>query len=669
EKPTKELNTAFVTLASVYKRWVEQQGIEQSTFPAFLETMQRYFDDKVIFLSPSRGARYYVSYVDGSKCSVERIDGNEPIEITESRYEARTEFVNESGGSVKREKFDATVAVQMAMIQGARLGLAANQKHIVRFRDFSEAAGHLKDLVLNISSPQLYKPAILKLIVDAVASGDLNENKFQFDWLSPRFISFFKRLGRDVDEQQLAEGFGRLAKDMFWVLAHKDPNVEISSDKPTPAQIRERISHASLQEPYWRVLQTPKFRQLLVDAICKKWPSVIGEVAVEPTNENLQDAIETLFKSISDAGFVYQPWQIATYVTALRTKPFVILAGVSGTGKSKLPKLVSDLTSGAMKRVSVRPDWTDSSEVLGYLDLQNNFRPGAVIQAASNASQNGADYHVCLVDEMNLARVEHYFAEVLSTIEDRHQADGGGFESTRLLTQELPTKFANWQHQILPANFGIVGTVNMDESSHGFSRKVLDRAFTIELSEVELGLESVSSTKSEPAIADWPIGFWHCKATRLSQVNWSTATFKQHAEKAIDLLQELNHCLVHSQLQVGYRTRDEVVLFLLNAEEVKNTFRTRDDQPVDPLDLAILMKILPRVVGGSSAIRRTLGGLLGVTLAGSPLSESEADAAVATWDGAGRPNAIPDAQYARSCSRLCLMWERLRLEGYTSFWL
>jgi 5-methylcytosine-specific restriction endonuclease McrBC GTP-binding regulatory subunit McrB len=347
----------------------------------------------------------------------------------------------------------------------------------------------------------------------------------------------------------------------------------------------------------------------------------------------------------------------------------VILAGISGTGKSKLPELVSRLTSGNCVRVSVRPDWTDSSEVLGYIDLNDRFRPGRVLQLAHDAQMDPARYHVCLIDEMNLARVEHYFAEVLSAIEDRRPAANGWFETTALVAQKLPSDSIDWQEQVIPGNLGIVGTVNMDESSHGFSRKVLDRAFTIELSEVDLSLDANTSGDSNPSSVNWSNEYWKSAASRISEIDLSKPSNRMIAEKATSLLQEINRSLVHCQLQIGYRTRDEVVLFMIHAEEIRDLFRTRSGERVDPLDLAVMMKILPRLVGGSNAIRQTLLGLLGVAVEGQPFAtEDKATLVVDKWVSDERPDLVDAAKLPRSAARLCLMWKRLE-DGYTSYWL
>jgi hypothetical protein len=141
------------------------------------------------------------------------------------------------------------------------------------------------------------------------------------------------------------------------------------------------------------------------------------------------------------------------------------------------------------------------------------------------------------------------------------------------------------------------------------------------------------------------------------------------AERATSLLQDINRSLIHSQLQVGYRTRDEVILFLINADELHELFRTRSGEAVDPLDLAIMMKILPRLVGGSHSIRQTLMGLLGVAVEGKPfVEEDETNKVVDKWTGEGRPDLVEGAKLPRSAARLCLMWKRLE-DGYTSYWL
>lgn len=389
------------------------------------------------------------------------------------------------------------------------------------------------------------------------------------------------------------------------------------------------------------------------------------------TNGEGNDRVERLLMNIAAQGYTFEPWQIAAYVAALRTKPFVILAGVSGTGKSKLPALISQATGGNYRLIPVRPDWTDSSDVLGYCDLQGQFKPGALLSIVREAANNPDKHFVCILDEMNLARVEHYFAEVLSQVENRYPDGAGGFISGPLISLDLKEEDAQWGQQVLPPNLAIVGTVNMDESAYGFSRKVLDRAFTLEFSEIHL--ESWENESAEtPDINIWPVELWYPRAINLNGLQKITIEDKQKIEEVIAVLTEVNSVLIQAQLQVGYRVRDEIALFVLHAEEIISSFVNRDglQVQVNPLDLALQMKILPRIIGGSTPVRKVVLQLLGWAVKGSnSISEEDAQIMIDDWGKMGRPTFLADARYPRTAARLCLMWERIITEGFTSYWM
>lgn len=381
------------------------------------------------------------------------------------------------------------------------------------------------------------------------------------------------------------------------------------------------------------------------------------------------EALEAVLEGIAARGFVYEPWQVAAFVTALRTKPLVILAGVTGTGKSRLPALVAEATGGTSHLIPVRPDWTDSAEVLGYVDLQGSFRPGVVLQVARQAALKPERAVVCILDEMNLARVEHYFAELLSRMEDRHPDRRGGFETAPLLDLILPPSAQEWASVGWPPNLLLVGTVNMDESAHAFSRKVLDRAFTLELAEVELARLPRQPEAPPSASVPWPVSAWWPRAHLLAGLSGLSRDEEAALAHVIEVLTAANRILTPAQLQVGYRTRDEVALFVLHAAEVAGAFRTRTGLPVDPLDLALQMKVLPRLQGGSRPVRQAVCALLGWAAEGRTFAEDdEARPLLEAWERDNRPTYLPGMRFPRTAARLCLMWERLLSEGFTSFW-
>ncbi|WP_414839732.1 McrB family protein [Carnobacterium sp. TMP28] len=182
----------------------------------------------------------------------------------------------------------------------------------------------------------------------------------------------------------------------------------------------------------------------------------------------------------------YDEKDLYNFHTAMKTGNLVILAGLSGTGKSKLVKAYGDalkLKEGQSKIVPVRPFWQDDSDFLGYADTINSiYRAGdsGVVDTLIDAQNNTDQMYIICFDEMNLAKVEHYFSQFLSVLEmDNEQ------RKISLYNQDLANRFYNsekYPHEIkIPRNVLFVGTVNLDESTFQFSDKVLDRANVINL--------------------------------------------------------------------------------------------------------------------------------------------------------------------------------------------
>ena len=114
------------------------------------------------------------------------------------------------------------------------------------------------------------------------------------------------------------------------------------------------------------------------------------------------------------------------FYLCLKTKPFVILSGISGTGKSKMVKLFAEALganskNNRFKMIPVKPEWSDSTDLLGYRNIEGNFILGIITSIAYSAIKNPKfPYFICL-DEMNLARVEYYFSDILSLMETRRR--------------------------------------------------------------------------------------------------------------------------------------------------------------------------------------------------------------------------------------------------------
>lgn len=374
------------------------------------------------------------------------------------------------------------------------------------------------------------------------------------------------------------------------------------------------------------------------------------ESAINPEQVRLTKVIDY----IEGLGFTFEPWQVATFVTALRTKPFLILAGISGTGKTKLPQLVADATGAEAVVVPVRPDWTDSSDLLGYERLNGEFVPGQLLTVCERALRNPETQYFFVLDEMNVARVEYYFAEVLSVMENRRRADGAIVSDP--LNRSAPNGAGgdgagtDWSSVYFPPNVSIIGTVNMDETTHGFSRKVLDRAFVLELSDVNLA-DYGTAPEDRPTPVRWTAASWAPTHLRLAEV--ADAQSNPTVVQAVNALVRANEGLQPAQLQVGFRVRDEVSLFCLNAAGSQEHFVDREETLIDPLDLCISMKVLPRLQGGGALLRDVLKDLEGWTSPGrSDSTESESPSG-----------------FRRSNDRVRLMQQRLDQTGFTSYWV
>ncbi|MEM6785488.1 MAG: AAA family ATPase [Bacteroidota bacterium] len=373
-------------------------------------------------------------------------------------------------------------------------------------------------------------------------------------------------------------------------------------------------------------------------------------------------AIESVIAHVKSSGFVFAPYEVASALTALRTKPFLLLAGPTGVGKTALPRLLASATGARHTMVPVQPDWTDAGDTLGYVDLSGRFRPGVLLRAAQRAHDDSHRQHVIVLDEMNVARPEQYLTSVLSHLEEG-KSKALGYASHPLLDSDgVPEP---WASVPLPSNLSVVGTVNIDESTVPFSRKVLDRAFVLEFGTTALHAWEPSHARIEPG-APWPATAWRPRARSLAALTDLTPNERRLVSRTTKTLTEADRLLRPAGFAVGYRTRDEVALFVLHASESPDAFRMDDDTDIGASDLALMAKLLPRLAGGSRAFGEALHGLLGWAVAANP--KSDTTALLDAFARAGRPARFEEARFPFTAARLARMALEWADEGYASFW-
>ena len=376
------------------------------------------------------------------------------------------------------------------------------------------------------------------------------------------------------------------------------------------------------------------------------------------------------------------------YITAIKSKPFLLLAGISGTGKSRIVRELAracwDVDSAEynahkpknFEMVQVKPNWHDSSELIGYVSRIDGVRyvVGPFLKFMVKAIQDpNTPYFLCL-DEMNLAPVEQYFAEFLSVVESRKVDKDGNVVTDPLVDYSSTEEYKSLIDQLfcddaerkayltevggkrltIPQNLIVVGTVNMDETTFSFSRKVLDRAMTIEMNKVDLmaGLTNRHENIGKIEFADI-IG----KAVEGVDVY---AAHKGMCDRAIGYLESINATLDKTPFKVAYRTRNELLLYVVNNLSWKTDDELEDFVIARALDEITCMKILTRIEGDETKVSANFLDNLGNAIK-SGLVEIDKDLLQANKSHKG------DAYQPISLDKLDEMKERLK-SGYTSFW-
>lgn len=360
-----------------------------------------------------------------------------------------------------------------------------------------------------------------------------------------------------------------------------------------------------------------------------------------------KEAIHQIRDYIGARGFTYKDELIENFFLSLKSKPFVILAGTSGTGKTRLVKLFAEAIGAEYKLVSVRPDWSDGSDLFGHYDLNGKFIEGPVCECFKLAYEKPNKSVFLCLDEMNLARVEYYLSDFLSVIESREKiADG------RIIT----TPIAQYEDGI-PDNLYIIGTVNMDETTFPFSKKVLDRANTIEFSYVDL-IPSFDISYVIPEKLQLPNSFLRTEYLVLSR---DCIGEQEYVREICAELQKINEILVKANAHVGYRVRDEIVFYMLN-NKVEGELLTYDEA----FDNEIMQKILPRIQGSSASVKDMLCELFKICAADHEQKNGDTDSE--------KMRKILDdtsinCRYRKSAEKLELMIRRFEEDGFTSYWL
>lgn len=415
------------------------------------------------------------------------------------------------------------------------------------------------------------------------------------------------------------------------------------------------------------------------------------------------------------------------YLTALRTKPFMLLAGISGTGKSRIVRKLAQATiteelqrangytgddfandrwtlhsPANFELIQVKPNWHNSMDVIGY--LSNIPSPHYVftpfIEFIVKAWRHPeVPFFLCL-DEMNLAPVEEYFAEFLSAIESR------SFEGEEYLTDPIIKPFNSFGEEVakmmvntlfpnftaadknsslgkvvdhletkgltLPKNLIVIGTVNMDETTFSFSRKVLDRAMSVEMNEVNYDSFLTDTTdddlkgivkaleENDDADLNTLLVDRHIEAREIIDNLGDDARF------AIDYLKRINALFEGTPFKLGYRAANEALIYLQASYEFGQTDR------IAALDNFTLMKILSRIEGDETKLKITDSEADKERIAKAEVNVDEAkqygDLNILTALRHIITNQLGEQDKLHSVKKIDSMLSQLKRNHFVSFW-
>ncbi|MEB7434518.1 McrB family protein [Staphylococcus pasteuri] len=471
--------------------------------------------------------------------------------------------------------------------------------------------GHIKEVFprpSKIEQADVLHP--VPLFNNSNAAGDMDE--FLND-LSKNFkVGNNSHISRELDDAPEIIFYENNDNDIFAIGEIK--SFDFSEDRGISFGFDDKINHIKLEDDDYRSLIVNKnnvafITTSLIQKIENKIINDTDNIIELDTENELKKTkqeekfLNHFFAKLSNENLVYDEKDILNFHTAMKTSKLVILSGMSGTGKSKLIKVYANSLGlkDNFKFIPVSPSWTEDSDIIGYADTLNMiYRPDdhGLIETLIQAKLNPEKLFIVCFDEMNLARIEHYFSQFLSLLESDVEN-----RKLQLYNKELGGKLYNsskYTHEItIGKNVRFVGTVNIDESTHHFSNKVLDRADLITLKVMPFeqlvevsNSEKIKTTESISFEQDYIENFF--KNTKTIDLNNDTIKFLQAMHDEL--------LTINNQSGIGPRVIKHIDYYLKNIPKFNNILNYGEG-----LDYQVVQRILSKVRGSREELIDLIG--------------------------------------------------------------
>jgi hypothetical protein len=371
--------------------------------------------------------------------------------------------------------------------------------------------------------------------------------------------------------------------------------------------------------------------------------------------------------ALAQAGLAYSNSLTTRFLASLLAKRFVLFTGLSGSGKTRLAQAFAKwITQNAddYTVIAVGADWTSNEHIAGYPDRLNSAYAGTDARALilrAGLPENSNLPHVLILDEMNLSHVERYFADALSAMESGEPLRFHNDDVSKFGPRSAP----------LPDNLFIIGTVNVDETTHPFSPKVLDRTNVIAFSAGREGMAQVldgeGANMNLNAIASE--GAFHGETFVQAARSAPPALTADEQQRVKAELLLLFDALEACDVPFGYRTASEMLRFIAHYK----AFVDESDWLNEAIDAQIAQKLLPKLSGSRAMLAPAVRSL--TLLCSRPANSDDASLAQqledARDDAGDDPITLMDRasqpRYPLSTGMLKRLWRALNANGFASF--
>ena len=408
-------------------------------------------------------------------------------------------------------------------------------------------------------------------------------------------------------------------------------------------------SARSYGDRYFYSASLSKYKEFL---LFKNGGSVVQDSVKKQTVKEIKFDINSYNENVFKSGLVFTEKLITRFVSSLLTKPFVLLTGLSGSGKTKIAQSFVQWISenkSQYKIIPVGADWTNREPLLGY---PNGLNPKEYVSPDSKALdliieaskiENREKPYFLILDEMNLSHVERYFADFLSVMESNDSINlYSGAMRKDLDGNAVPDEI------FLPKNLFIIGTVNIDETTYMFSPKVLDRANTIEFRVDE---ENIKSFFDLPSKID--LSVLESKGASMAKNFLEIASDNsiENNEYYTNIFVQFFNELKKVGAEFGYRTAVEMILLIKKLNAISDVSES------ESIDIAVMQKLLPKLHGSRSKIAKVLDALILLCL------KDDQAFSIAKSEEVLRENIL----YPIAFEKLARMYKNALDNGFTSY--